>query len=43
LQIPNNEVLKTIGEGGFATVYKARRKNDSLLVAIKVPGKDFTW
>ena len=37
LQIPNHEVLETIGEGGSAIVYKARRKNDSLLVAIKVP------
>ena len=37
MQIPNYEVLETIGEGGFATVYKARRKNDSLPVAIKVP------
>jgi serine/threonine protein kinase len=37
MQIPNYEILETIGVGGFATVYKARRKNDSLLVAIKVP------
>jgi Serine/threonine protein kinase len=44
MQIPNYEVLETIDEGGFAIVYKARRKNDSLLVAIKVPkvlDKDF--
>jgi cytohesin len=44
MQIPNYEILETIDEGGFATVYKARRKNDSLLVAIKVPkalDKDF--
>jgi serine/threonine protein kinase len=37
VQIPNYEVLEPIGEGGFAIVYKARRKKDSLLVAIKVP------
>jgi len=37
MQIPNYEVLEKIGEGGFATVYKARRKKDSLSVAIKVP------
>jgi serine/threonine protein kinase len=37
MQIPNYEILEPIGEGGFAIVYKARRKNDSLLVAIKVP------
>ena len=41
MQIPNYETLEKIGEGGFAIVYKARRKNDSLLVAIKVPYKDF--
>ena len=41
MQIPNYEVFETIGEGGFAIVYKARRKEDSLHVAIKVPGKDF--
>jgi len=42
MQIPNYEILEPIGdEGGFAIVYKARRKNDSLLVAIKVPDKDF--
>jgi serine/threonine protein kinase len=44
MQIPNYEILETIGEGGFAIVYKARREKDSLLVAIKVPkvpDKDF--
>ena len=28
--------METIGEGGFAIVYKVRRKKDSLLVVIKV-------
>jgi ankyrin repeat protein/serine/threonine protein kinase len=44
LQIPNYEMLEPIDEGGSAIVYKARRKNDSSLVAIKVPkipDKDF--
>jgi len=44
MQIPNYEILEKIGEGGFATVYKARREKDSLSVAIKVPkvpDKDF--
>jgi serine/threonine protein kinase len=41
MQIPNYEVLETIGVGGSAIVYKARREKDSLLVAIKVPDKDF--
>ena len=41
MQIPNYEILETIVVGGFAIVYKARREKDSLLVAIKVPDKDF--
>jgi serine/threonine protein kinase len=41
MQIPDYEVLETIGEGGAAIVYKARREKDSSLVAIKVPDKDF--
>jgi serine/threonine protein kinase len=44
MQIPNYEILETIGEGGFAIVYKARKEKDSLLLAIKVPRvpyKDF--
>ena len=44
MQIPNYEILGTIGEGDFAIVYKARRKNGSSDVAIKVPkvpDKDF--
>jgi serine/threonine protein kinase len=41
MQIPNYEILETIGVGGSAIVYKARREKDSLLVAIKVPDKDF--
>ncbi|MFP3234584.1 MAG: protein kinase [Sulfolobaceae archaeon] len=44
MQIPNYEVLETIDDGGFAIVYKAKRKEDSKLVAIKVPKvayKDF--
>jgi serine/threonine protein kinase len=44
MQIPNYEILETIGEGGFAIVYKARKEKDSLLLTIKVPRvpyKDF--
>jgi serine/threonine protein kinase len=44
MQIPNYEILGTIGEGGLAIVYKAGREKGSLLVAIKVPKapyKDF--
>jgi serine/threonine protein kinase len=44
MQTPNYEILETIGDGGFAIVYKARREKDSLLLAIKVPRipyKDF--
>jgi serine/threonine protein kinase len=41
MQIPNYEILETIGVGGSVIVYKARREKDSSLVAIKVPDKDF--
>jgi serine/threonine protein kinase len=41
MQIPNYEILETIGVGGSVIVYKARREKDSLLVAIKVLDKDF--
>ena len=37
MQIPNYEILETIGEGGLAIVHKARKEKDSLLLAIKVP------
>jgi len=33
----NYEVLDLIGFGGFADVYKARRKKDGRIVAIKIP------
>jgi len=33
------DILGLIGEGGFAKVYRARRKRDNLLVALKVPKK----
>lgn len=31
------EIIKLIGSGGFSDVYKAKRKSDGTLVAIKVP------
>jgi serine/threonine protein kinase len=37
MQIPNHEILETIGEGSFAIVNEARKEKDSLLLAIKVP------
>ena len=35
--LPKYEPLDFIGEGGFAKVFKVKRKSDGLIVAIKIP------
>jgi|GEM_PF-2587722 len=36
----NYEVMEMLGRGGFSTVYKAKRKADGRIVAIKIPHID---
>ncbi|AFL95923.1 putiative protein kinase 2 [Thermococcus cleftensis] len=38
--LPHYEPLEFLGEGGFAKVYKARRKKDGKIVALKIPRID---
>jgi len=35
----NYEVIKLVGEGSFARVYKAKKKDTGAIVALKVIGK----
>ena len=39
--IPGYEVLEKVGSGGMASVFRARRKRDGALVALKVPNEHF--
>ena len=39
--VPGYEVLEKVGSGGMASVFRARRKRDGALVALKVPNEHF--
>ncbi len=39
--IPGYEVLEKVGSGGMASVFRARRKRDGALVALKIPNEHF--
>ena len=39
--IPGYDVLEKVGSGGMASVFRARRKRDGALVALKVPNEHF--
>ncbi len=39
--IPGYEVLEKVGSGGMASVYRARRKRDDEIVALKIPSEQY--
>lgn len=39
--IPGYEVLEKVGSGGMASVFRARRKRDGEIVALKIPAEQF--
>ncbi|MEZ4606627.1 MAG: serine/threonine-protein kinase [Deinococcales bacterium] len=41
VDIPGYEVLEKVGSGGMASVFKAKRKNDGQIVALKVPMEQY--
>ncbi len=41
LELQHYEVLEKVGSGGMASVYRARRKSDSEIVAIKIPMEQY--
>ena len=41
VDIPGYEVLEKVGSGGMASVYRARRRSDGQIVALKVPMEQY--
>jgi eukaryotic-like serine/threonine-protein kinase len=41
MEIPGYELLEKVGSGGMASVYRAKRKADSQVVALKIPMEQY--
>ena len=41
IDIPNYEILEKVGSGGMASVFRARRRADDQIVALKVPMEQY--
>ncbi len=41
LEIPGYDLLEKVGSGGMASVFRARRQSDGLIVALKIPMEQY--